>query len=244
MSAVTRTEHVDQVMFPRQAAAPAGPVDLIGMYLMHHAFRRDLTAFAAVVAATPVEDRSCWRALEDRWTRFSVILHKHHRGEDTGLWPLLLRRVDAAGDRAGRETLEAMEAEHAEIDPLLESCAAGFAHADADARDALGVRVVAVGERLSRHLAHEETSAMALVQRYLTNADWSRVEHEYFKSAYGPRQMPFVASWGLHGLPAHHLPRVIDSMAGKPLELLWRLFWRRSFERRERKAFRHIWPYV
>ena len=199
MPATTRTEHVDQVMFPRQAAAPAGPVDLIGMYLMHYAFRRDLVAFAAAVARTPVEDRAAWRALADRWTWFSTVLHKHHRGEDTGLWPLLRRRADAAGDRVGRETLAAMEAEHAEIDPLLQACAAGFArlaaHPDGDARDALGVRVVAVGERLSRHLAHEETEAMAMVQRYLTDAEWARVEHEYFKSAYAARQLPGMASW-------------------------------------------------
>jgi hypothetical protein len=32
---------------PDQAAAPEGPVDMIMMYVLHHAFRCDLAAFAA-----------------------------------------------------------------------------------------------------------------------------------------------------------------------------------------------------
>ena len=42
-----------------------------------------------------------------------------------------------------------------------------------------------------------------------------------------------------HRLPADQFARVRDSMAGRPLELVWRLFWRRPFERRERMAFRY-----
>ena len=41
------TTPAPQVTFPGQAAAPPGPCDLMPMYLMHHAFRRDLAAFAA-----------------------------------------------------------------------------------------------------------------------------------------------------------------------------------------------------
>ncbi|NRQ40509.1 hemerythrin domain-containing protein [Nonomuraea sp. NN258] len=242
MTAVTRTPA--QLLLPGQAAAPPGPVDLVAMYVMHHAFRRDLNAFAAAVERTPVHDRATWRALDVRWGRFSAILHHHHSGEDAGLWPLLLSRADAAGDRAGRETLEAMEAEHAEIDPLLESCATGFrrlaAAPDPDARDALEVRVRAVRERLARHLEHEERDALVLVQRHLTHADWERLEKEHFKGKHGPRELAFAASWAVHGLPRASLRRVIDSMAGRPLELVWRLLWRRPFERRERAAFRYL----
>lgn len=183
-------------------------------------------------------------ALAGRWRRFFDILHKHHTGEDTGLWPLLLARADAAGDTAGRATLEAMEAEHTEIDPLLQSCTAGFdrlaERADADVREALEVRVVALSERLSQHLAHEERDAMTLVQRYLTHADWERIDNEYFKSSYGPRDMPFIAPWALHRLPADRFTQVRDSMVGRPLEFVWRTFWRRPFERRERTAFRYV----
>jgi hemerythrin-like domain-containing protein len=230
---------VTPMILPGQAAAPPGPVDLTAMYVLHHAFRRDLGDFARAVARTPVEDRSTWAALARRWHRFFEILHKHHTGEDTALWPLLMARADAGA----RATLEAMEAEHAEIDPLLRSCTAGFdrlaERADADAREALEVRVVALVERLSRHLEHEERDAMALVQRYLTHADWERLDKEHFKPMYGPKDLPFVASWALHRLPADQFARVRDAMAGRGMELVWRVFWRRPFERRERVAFRY-----
>ncbi|HEY3558279.1 MAG TPA: hemerythrin domain-containing protein [Kribbella sp.] len=233
------TGTVDQLLLPGQAAAPPGPVDLTAMYVVHHAFRRDLTAFTAAVIGTPVEDRGTWRALASRWGRFCDILHKHHTGEDTGLWPLLLARADSDG----RATLEAMEGEHAEIDPLLTSCTAGFdrlaAHADGDARDALEVRVVALGEHLTRHLAHEERDALTLVQRYLVDADWQRLEKEHFKPAHSPRDLPFLAAWGMYQLPAEHFGRVRDAMAGRAMEVMWRLFWRRPFEGRERETFRY-----
>jgi hypothetical protein len=231
------------VSLPGQAASPEGPVDLAAMYLMHHAFRRDLTAFARAAARTPASDRATWRALRDRWALFSFVLHHHHEGEDAGLWPMLLDRVDAAGDAAGRVTLEAMAAEHAGIDPLLEACAAGFdrlaEQADPDARAALEVRVVAARERLGAHLAHEERDAMALVQAYLTPEDWRRAEVEHFEPAYGARDVLRVVPWVLHGIPAAQLERLAGAQPKLRSVLpVWRLFLRRPFERRERRTFR------
>lgn len=113
-----------QLMLAGQAAAPDGPVDLTTMFLMHRGFRRDLEAFARAVEATPLDDPATWSALAQRWRLFAEILHGHHSGEDAGLWPLLLDRVDAAGDADGRATLEAMSAEHGRIDPLLDACSA------------------------------------------------------------------------------------------------------------------------
>ena len=122
-----------QIRLAGQTAAHPGPVDMSMMYVMHHAFRRDLAAFTAAARATPVSDRRAWAALAERWALFAEALHHHHSGEDRALWPLLLERTDAAG----RATLRAMEDEHAEIDPILEACAAGFErlahHPDEDA---------------------------------------------------------------------------------------------------------------
>ena len=77
---MTTTTHTwpEQLVFPGQTAAHAGPVDMMMMYVMHHGFRRDLTAFAAAAQATPVDDRDAWRALSERWDLFSEILHHHH----------------------------------------------------------------------------------------------------------------------------------------------------------------------
>ena len=235
----TPGDTVPQIRFPGQAAAPPGPVDLLPMYLMHHAFRRDLRSFGAAAARTPVQDRAAWQALGKRWEAFGRTLHHHHHGEDETLWPLLLARVDAAHDQAGRATLEAMQAEHGEIDPLLESCDAGFTrlaeHADEDARAALVVRLRAAQERLGHHLGHEETDAMALVQAHLTPAEWRGLDKE-FQKHYTRADSMFALPWVLSGLPANVTPQVM-TFIGRGGTLLWRLFLRRPFERRERTIF-------
>ena len=101
----TTTAHPDQLLLPGQAAAPGGPADMTMMYVMHHAFRRDLGRFADAVAATPLDDRTTWKALAARWDRFFEILHHHHAAEDELIWPFLMERADATE----QETLEAME---------------------------------------------------------------------------------------------------------------------------------------
>ena len=232
---------VPQIRFPGQAAAPPGPVDLLPMYLMHHAFRRDLRSFGAAAAGTPLHDRAAWQALQQRWEAFGRTLHHHHHGEDETLWPLLLARVDAAQDQAGRATLEAMQDEHGEIDPLLDSCDAGFArladHADEDARAALVVRLRAAQERLGHHLGHEEADAMALVQAHLTQAEWQALDKE-FQKHYTRADRMFALPWVLSGLPADVTPQV-RAFIGPVGTLLWRLLLRRPFERREQAIFRH-----
>ena len=227
-----------QLRLPGQTAAHEGPVDMHMMYVMHHAFRRDLTAFVAAAALTPSGDRATWQALAQRWELFSTALHHHHAGEDAGLWPRLLE----VADDEGRATLEAMEAEHEEIDPMLESCAAGFArlaeHADEDARRALAVRLVAARESLARHLAHEEGDAIALVQQHLTDDEWLALEEEHFRAELSLGQMLALVSWVAHELPADARSHVFGK-AGLPFRVLW-LLGRRSFRRRERAAFRYV----
>lgn len=240
MTTSTSTSPLPQASFPGQAAAPPGPVDLLPMYLMHHAFRRDLARFAAAVAGTPVEDRHAWRALTARWARFARVLHLHHAGEDEILWPLLLERVDRAGEPSARTTLQAMEDEHEEIDPLLSGCAEGLASlaagGDADTRAALVVRMTATRERLGQHLGHEESEAMALVQRHLTPAEWDALHPEFGKH-YTPQDGLFALPWVLHDLPSELRPRAL-SFVGRGPALVWRLLLRVPFALRERRIFR------
>jgi hypothetical protein len=239
----TSAARTGQLLLPGQAAAPDGPVDLTIMWTMHRGFRRDLENFARAVPATPVDDRSTWTALSRRWEVFARILHHHHASEDAGIWPLLLDRADAAFDADGRATLEAMAAEHGVIDPLLDACASGFRRMTVTpgtaTRDALAQHVAAVREHLDAHLAHEERDAMALVQRNIGPDEWQRISVEYFEKTASQSLLMTMAAWVLHELPAD----VIDRMRSDPkvpmLVLMWRLFLRRPFERRERRAFRY-----
>jgi len=228
-----------QLRLPGQADAPEGPVDLSTMYLVHHAFRRDLAAFAEAVPHTPLDDRPTWRALQRRWELFAEVLHHHHRAEDTWIWPVLMQKADPTE----QQTLQAMEAEHEEIDPLLASCTTGLqrlveGRATADERAALAVRVCAARESLGRHLAHEEHDAMRILQRHVSPAEWGSIETEINGRRPDPRPVLSVVPWVLHEVPPAVRREVLARAEAVP-RVLWRLTHRR-FERLERRAFRYV----
>jgi hypothetical protein len=235
------TTYPPQVSLPGQAAAPAGPADMTMMYVMHHAFRRDLGRFATAVAETPLEDRATWKALAARWDRFFTILHHHHTMEDRYIWPYLLERADAEE----HAVLAAMEDEHGHLDPLLTSVAEGIAALAADRlpagaedlRAALRVRMVATRDTLARHLEHEETDAIAILQRHSTTAEWHRIEKEQIAADKMPVPVPFMVGWCAEAVPAKAREEIFGT-AGKGFKLLW-LLTRGSFRRGEHKAFKY-----
>jgi hemerythrin-like domain-containing protein len=230
-----------QITLPGQAHTAEGPHDQTGMYVMHHAFRRDLARFVEAARSTPVDDRDVWRALVRRWAAFVDVLHHHHTIEDTAFWPALMRHADAAGDALDRATLEAMEAEHAVIDPSLQRCTDAFEqmveHPCEDHRNALRVRLAGTREALARHLEHEETEALPMVQRVLTVDEYAAAEAAAQKG-YPLRSMPFLVPWVMHELPEEAARRVVGG-AFPGFRLLHRLS-RISFLRLECLAFRHV----
>jgi hypothetical protein len=171
-----------------------------------------------------------------------MILHHHHSGEDAGLWPLLRERAAAAGDLEAVATLDAMEAEHEVIDPLLEACEADLAALgrapDRDVRAAFEVRVTAAATTIDRHMAHEERDALALVQRHLTPDDWHAMEKEHFEKTASMAYIAYVVPWVLHGLPDGARQR-LRAETGPAISLLHPLL-RPRFARLERRAFRHL----
>jgi hemerythrin-like domain-containing protein len=240
------TTYPEQLMLPGQAAAPGGPVDMTVMYLMHHAFRRDLDRFSTAVPRTPIEDQATWVALADRWGRFSEILHHHHSGEDAGIWPFLLDRAHPAE----RQTLLDMEAEHEKIDPLLQDCGEAFAELGSpgggsdgrpreELRAALSVRLAEARELLGAHLRHEESEALVILQRHMTAEDWQRIEEEHFKSKDSLGFLLYVVPWIAQDLPQQVLADVLDE-AGTPMKVVNWLGARLRFRALERKAFRHL----
>ena len=180
------TERPRQICLPGQTHVAEGPHDQTGMYVMHHAFRRDLDRFQAAVRATPVDERDTWRALAARWERFAEVLHHHHTVEDEHIWPVMERRLEErSGDMGpaepgGLDALHAMAAEHDLVDPALEACGRGFTamaeRPSDDQRNALDVHVTAMRTTLLDHLRHEETEALPLLQRTLTAEDFAATE--------------------------------------------------------------------
>jgi hemerythrin-like domain-containing protein len=240
MSTTTRPATGRLMDLPGQTHVAEGPLDLNGMYMAHHAFRRDLARFAVAARETPVDAADVWRALAVRWEQFSGILHHHHTTEDDVLWPQLLEIVDAAGDTEGRATLEAMEAEHELIDPLLQSCAAGFAAMaeapDAATRDRLADTTEAARDTLSHHMGHEETEALPLVQELLSADGWQRVE-KAAGSGKSARDLLFLVPWIADGLSPEQLETAFRSV-GQGLRVMLALT-RGRYARREAVAFRY-----
>ena len=135
-----------------------------------------------------------------------------------------------------------MEDEHAGIDPILAACTAGFArlstHADDDARAALAIRLTAAKASLGRHLEHEETEAIAIIQQVVTGEEWAQLEETHFKAGMSTTELLAVVPWALHRVPAP-LRRGVFARTGRPHHLMW-LVTRRGFERRERVAFAYL----
>ena len=229
-----------QLDLPGQTHVAQGPLDHTGMYVMHHAFRRDLAAFASSVRATPLGDLDTWRALTARWDRFAATLHHHHTAEDELYWPVLLAAVEARGTDAERVEVRAMSEEHADIDPLVTAVGQAFAalvaHPGEEHRNALDIRLAGLREVLGEHLRHEETVVLPLVQRVMTQEEFDGVEAAIGRS-YPVRDVPFIVGWVLEGLPEEGRAAMF-AMAGAPYRLLHAVV-RRRFARAEARAFRY-----
>ena len=233
------TSYRRQLTLPRQAHTAEGPHDQTGMYVMHHALRRDFARFSAAVEGTPVAEHDVWIALERRWDAMADVLHHHHSAEDAELWPLLQRHAEAAGDEADLRLLADMEGEHADIDPALANVRDAFAamsrHPCTDHRNALEIRLGAAHELLLAHLAHEEKHALPMLQRTLSTEENAAFEKAVEKR-YPLRSMPFILPWVMDEVPAAARERLEESTP-PGYGLLLRIC-RRRYERGERLAFR------
>lgn len=230
----------DQLDLPGQTHVAEGPNDHTGMYVMHHAFRRDLVAFASSVRATPLGDTDTWAALAHRWERFAGTLHHHHEAEDVEYWPVLLRATEERGSDADRAEVRAMSEEHAGIDPLVHTCAEGFAavveHPCEEHRNALDIRIAGLREVLGEHLRHEEGVVLPLVQRVMTVEEFEAVDKAIARH-YPMREVPFLIGWAMQGLTPEARDRMY-ALAGPPYRLLHAIV-RGRFERAEQRAFRY-----
>ena len=98
--------------------------DMTMMFVMHDALRRDLDRIARLAARADDDPKHILRTAAG-WEMFKSYLHAHHTSEDELLWPPL--RNALPDDSYGTALLDAMEAEHATIDPLIDAFDAALA---------------------------------------------------------------------------------------------------------------------
>ena len=197
-----------------------GEVDFTMMYVAHDAFSRDLSRLIQISRA----GRAHTPQAQAIWAMFSHQLHVHHTAEDTSLWPRLRVAVTDAEEIA---VLDAMQAEHAALDPQLERVEAAL-HGRDDASLVTRLRDLASG--LAAHMRHEEDAALPLVGRRLGRAGWAAFGRDIRKSQGGIRGGAQYLPWVLDAAP-DQAKRTVLGMLPAPARLLYRRIWEPRYRR-------------
>ncbi|MEV0407067.1 hemerythrin domain-containing protein [Actinoallomurus sp. NPDC050550] len=167
-------------------------LDMTAMYAMHDALRRELEHLARVTARLD-DPRNVLRTAVG-WELFKKSLHVHHTAEDDALWPPLRQSLAKRPDELA--LLEAMEAEHAAVDQVIEAIDALPADPGSEF-DRLGDLADSLVTGLTGHLKHEEDQALPLIQAFATPQQWA-----HFGQIHGQRigpDAPRLLPWLLEG---------------------------------------------
>src|SRR6266508_1508739 len=107
-------------------------LDLTLMVAFHDAFRRDLAHLAHATSRhrAQLDEPNRRTAVQAGWELFKTELHIHHTAEDADLWPRMRTHLADRPDELA--LLQAMQEEHARIDPLAGRVEGELADHDGD----------------------------------------------------------------------------------------------------------------
>ena len=210
-----------------------GDADLTIMLAAHAAFRRDLAQLARAATFADLPDPGRRASVQAGWELFKRQLHIHHTAEDEIVWPALRERLTRS--EHAQSVLDAMEAEHRQIDPLLAAVDAAFARADhghrADVR-AIGDAADALAGSLTAHLTHEERDGLPLIGEALTSAEWRRVGFRIVRKN-GLSAGGEMFAWLADGADPDQAAAAIGTLP-PPARLVYRAIWRPRYKRTSR----------
>jgi iron-sulfur cluster repair protein YtfE (RIC family) len=197
-------------------------LDMTAMYAMHDALRRELAHLARVTSKVDDDPR---RVLSSAvgWHLFKKSLHIHHTAEDDALWPAL--RATLADRPEDLALLEAMEAEHAAIDPIIGAIDATLADPNAES-GRLGDLTDALSTGLAAHLKHEEDAAIPLIQMTATAQQWA-----HFGQIHGQRigpDAPRLLPWLLDGADEQTIKTILAPLP-EPARAAYAAQWRPAY---------------
>ncbi|WP_271222834.1 hemerythrin domain-containing protein [Streptosporangium carneum] len=198
--------------------------DLVTFLVFHSGLRRDFGRLAdALDRCAPGDTRR--RALIDEHTALLLrALHHHHAGEDDDIWPLLRTLVPEAGP-----TLDHLEADHQEMDAVIGRLAATGADAAERARDLRSLQTL-----LRAHLDLEEAEIVPLIREHISAAQWDEIGRKVNKGQ--GRDLPMVAAWVVDVASPEDREHIFAT-APAIMRVLYRLSWRRAYERRMARVF-------
>jgi hypothetical protein len=211
----------------------AGHADLTVMLAAHDAFRRDLARLAQAAAFADLPDPARRASVRAGWELFKRQLHLHHTAEDAIVWPALRERLPHS-DHA-QSVLDAMEAEHQQIDPLLAAVDDAFARAEEGRRSdlrAIGDTADALATSLTGHLTHEERDGLPLIGAALTSAEWRSVGFAIVRKN-GLSAGGEMFAWLADGADPDQAAAAIGTLP-PPARLAYRAIWKPRYARTRR----------
>src|SRR5262245_3820189 len=121
--------------------------------------------------------------------------------------------------------LDAMEAEHAQIDPLLDAVDAALADRDGGP-ERLGGLVDSLHTNLTGHLRHEENEALALIDATLNQAQWQHFG-EIQRNEIGADTRRYLP-WLLDDTSTQHVAYILGLLP-EPVRNAYRDEWRPAY---------------
>lgn len=205
-----------------------GDADLTIMLVSHQAFRRDLAKLAKTVASAPATDPARQASIQAGWEMFKLQLHNHHTGEDKMVWPVLRERLAQSSN--AQSVLDAMEAEHGQIDPVLAAMDSAFA--DGADKGQLSAATDTLTSMLDAHLAHEERDALPLIGSALTASEWRQAGIKMGRMV-GLSNIGVWFGWMLDDATPADVQATFG-MLPAPVKLIYRTVWKRRYEKVQR----------
>lgn len=205
----------------------SGRYDFTIMYTFHSALRRDLEDIARVAARIDDDPRKILASAAG-WELFKTALHIHHSSEDDALWPAM--RQELGGRPDDLAVVDAMEAEHSVIDPLLAAIDAALADREGGP-ERLGAVTGELADALRGHLKHEEDETLPLIDAVVTPEQWQN-----FGMVHGTRGAPVVPQmtpWLLDGADEEVLAKTL-ALLPEPMRVAYRDEWQPAYAATDR----------
>ncbi|MER5319361.1 hemerythrin domain-containing protein [Streptosporangium roseum] len=204
--------------------------ELLGFQITHRAMRGDVRRLAdlatELVEGRQSADPARATAIAGFVTALCRGIHHHHTMEDQVLWPVIERAAGAEVD------LRDLSDDHSELDPLLAEIN-GQAAVFATSRDAsaLVASLTRLADMLDEHIEEEERLLFPIIRKYVSVADWKRVEDAVRKGGDVRVDLPRIEQYAR----PEELAR-LRRLAGPVLALLLSML-RGGHRRRQRLIF-------
>jgi Hemerythrin HHE cation binding domain len=200
-----------EVMTNEELTDPIARFDRREMLIIHDLLRREFALMPGLVDAVPLGDRDRARLVGDHIDRLTVLLHHHHSGEDTNVWPLLADRCA----ESVAALIATMHDQHEQLAALLDALNAALAVWRVDATADSGHRLADVLDQtlssLRTHLDDEERHFLPLLEQHISAAEWDGFVQKGSADA-DPAELPLLFGMLMYEGDPEIIERVLAAM--------------------------------